>query len=76
VHGAHDTNVPLYEAEQVVMALADRNLPYEYVLFRDEGHDILKKANQAFFVQKVGDWLAKHLDVTARGDPVTHADAV
>ena len=76
VHGAHDTNVPLYEAEQVVMALADRNLPYEYVLFRDEGHDILKKANQAFFVQKVGDWLTKHLDVTTRADPVTHADAV
>jgi dipeptidyl aminopeptidase/acylaminoacyl peptidase len=76
VHGAHDTNVPLSEAEQVVMALADRNLPYEYVLFRDEGHDILKKANQAFFVRKVGDWLSEHLHVPSQADAVTHADAV
>jgi dipeptidyl aminopeptidase/acylaminoacyl peptidase len=63
VHGAQDTNVPLYESEQVVTALADRAMPCEFVLFRDEGHGILKKTNQAFFVQTVGDWLATHLDV-------------
>jgi dipeptidyl aminopeptidase/acylaminoacyl peptidase len=63
VHGAHDTNVPLYEAEQVVAALADRDVPCELVLFRDEGHEILKKTNQAFFVRTVGDWLVEHLDV-------------
>ena len=65
VHGAHDTNVPLHEAEQVVTALADRNVPCEFVLFRDEGHEILKKTNQAFFVETVGDWLTEHLGVAS-----------
>lgn len=63
VHGAHDTNVPLHEAEQVVTAAADRSFPCEFLLFRDEGHQILKKVNQVYFVQRVGDWLTEHLRV-------------
>ncbi len=61
VHGAHDTNVPLHEAEQVVAALEARRVPCEFVLFRDEGHSILKTANRAFFVRTVADWLTQHL---------------
>jgi dipeptidyl aminopeptidase/acylaminoacyl peptidase len=77
VHGAHDTNVPLFEAEQVVAALADSGIPCEFLLFRDEGHEVMKKANQAYFVQRVGDWLADHLDVAAPAAavPVPRADA-
>jgi dipeptidyl aminopeptidase/acylaminoacyl peptidase len=61
VHGAHDTNVPLHEAEQLVMTLSDLGRPHEFLLFRDEGHEILKKTNRAFFVRTVGDWLGEHL---------------
>lgn len=76
VHGAHDTNVPLHEAEQLVMRLADLGRPHELVLFRDEGHEILKKTNRAFFVRTVGDWLAGHLQDPSRADRLTSADAV
>jgi dipeptidyl aminopeptidase/acylaminoacyl peptidase len=63
VHGAHDTNVPLHEAEQVVAALDARRIPSEFLLFRDEGHNILKTANRAYFTRTVADWLTTHLDV-------------
>jgi dipeptidyl aminopeptidase/acylaminoacyl peptidase len=76
VHGAHDTNVPLHEAEQLVMRLADLGRPHELVLFRDEGHEVLKKTNRAFFVRTVGDWLSEHLQEPSRLDRLTHADAV
>jgi dipeptidyl aminopeptidase/acylaminoacyl peptidase len=61
VHGAHDTNVPLHEAEQVVAALDARRVPCEFLLFRDEGHQILKTTNKRYFVRTVVDWLAGHL---------------
>ena len=77
VHGAHDTNVPLHEAEQVVTALAGSTVPHDFLLFRDEGHEILKKANQAFFIERVGDWLTEHLRVAVPAPDLAprHADA-
>lgn len=72
VHGAHDTNVPLHEAEQVVAALDARRVPVELLLFRDEGHQILKVANRAYFVKAVGDWLTEHLHL---GELVTRRQA-
>jgi dipeptidyl aminopeptidase/acylaminoacyl peptidase len=76
VHGAHDTNVPLHEAEQLVMRLSDLGRPHELLLFRDEGHEILTKANRAFFVKAVGDWLCEHLQGSSETRPIAHADAV
>jgi dipeptidyl aminopeptidase/acylaminoacyl peptidase len=61
VHGAHDTNVPLHEAEQVVAALDARRVPCEFLLFRDEGHEIRAIANRTYFVETVVDWLSRHL---------------
>jgi len=75
VHGAHDTNVPLYEAEQVVAALAGGDVPCELLVFRDEGHQITKKANQAYFIERVGDWLTEHLAVAGGAVATRHADA-
>lgn len=62
VHGAHDTNVPLHEAEQVVAALDARRVPCEFLLFRDEGHQIRKLTNKRYFVRTVVDWLTRHLE--------------
>ncbi|MEU8199190.1 S9 family peptidase [Microbispora amethystogenes] len=61
VHGARDTNVPMYEAEQVVRAARARGVPCEVLLFEDEGHQIRRRANRVTFVRRVTDWLDRHL---------------
>jgi len=61
VHGANDTNVPLYEAEQAVAALEARNAPVQYLRFEDEGHVILRKPNRVVYVRMVADFLTGHL---------------
>ena len=61
VHGANDTNVPLYEAEQTVAALEARNAPVQYLRFDDEGHVISRHANRVVYVKAVGDFLSTHL---------------
>jgi dipeptidyl aminopeptidase/acylaminoacyl peptidase len=61
VHGAHDTNVPLYEAEQVIKALARHALPGGFLLFSDEGHELLQQANRLKYIDVVCDWLSRHL---------------
>jgi dipeptidyl aminopeptidase/acylaminoacyl peptidase len=61
VHGANDTNVPVIEAEQVVAALAARGVPHRYVLFPDEGHELLHRSSRAEYLQVTVDWLTTHL---------------
>lgn len=46
VHGANDPRVPVGEAEQIVAALQQRNVPVEYLRFADEGHGLIKRANR------------------------------
>ena len=61
VHGEHDTNVPLVEAEQVVHALRERGAAPGFLLFPDEGHEIHGTANRVTFVREVVHWLTSHL---------------
>jgi len=61
VHGEHDTNVPLVEAEQVVQALRERGAAPGLLLFPDEGHEIHGTANRVTFVREVVHWLTDHL---------------
>ncbi|MDF3051411.1 MAG: putative acylaminoacyl-peptidase [Pseudonocardia sp.] len=61
VHGAHDTNVPIIEAEQVVSALRERGASPGYLLFKDEGHEVHATANRVVFVREVVRWVAGHL---------------
>ena len=65
VHGANDSNVPVIEAEQVVAALAARGVPHRYVLFPDEGHQLLHRSSRAEYLQVTVDWLTSHLLVPA-----------
>ncbi|GIH90553.1 S9 family peptidase [Planobispora siamensis] len=67
VHGAQDTNVPLYEAEQVIRATRGLGLPCDHLIFEDEGHTIRKPANRAIFVRNVTGWLDRQLTGPARG---------
>ncbi|WP_378784807.1 alpha/beta fold hydrolase [Nonomuraea fastidiosa] len=62
VHGAQDTNVPLYEAEQVIAATAALGLPCEHLIFDDEGHEIRRMANRAAFVTRVVAFLSAHVN--------------
>jgi dipeptidyl aminopeptidase/acylaminoacyl peptidase len=61
VHGAHDTNVPLEEAEQVVAALRERSASATLLLFPDEGHEVRGTENRALFVREVVGWVGSHL---------------
>jgi dipeptidyl aminopeptidase/acylaminoacyl peptidase len=61
VHGAHDTNVPLVEAEQVVAALTERGAAPGFLLFPDEGHEVHGTENRAVFVREVVRWVTGQL---------------
>jgi fermentation-respiration switch protein FrsA (DUF1100 family) len=61
VHGANDSNVPVIEAEQVVAALAARGVAHRYLLFPDEGHQLLHRSSRAEYLQVTVDWLTSHL---------------
>ncbi|MEU8813542.1 S9 family peptidase [Actinoplanes sp. NPDC048796] len=61
VHGENDSNVPLIEAEQVVAALAARGVPHKFLLFPDEGHELLHRSSRADYLRETVDWLLQHL---------------
>jgi dipeptidyl aminopeptidase/acylaminoacyl peptidase len=61
VHGENDTNVPVIEAEQVVEALRIRGVEHKYLLFRDEGHELLHRSSRAEYLREVVDWMGHHL---------------
>jgi dipeptidyl aminopeptidase/acylaminoacyl peptidase len=60
-HGANDTNVPVSEAEQVVESLKQRGVPFEYIIFSDEGHGLSKTANRVRATIAIVGWFDKHL---------------
>jgi dipeptidyl aminopeptidase/acylaminoacyl peptidase len=59
VHGANDPRVPVGEAEQIVAALRDRDVPVEYMRFADEGHGLVKRSNRLIAYPAI----ARFLDV-------------
>ncbi len=61
VHGAHDTNVPIDQAQQVVDALRERGANPGFLLFEDEGHEVHGTDNRVVFVREVVSWVTAHL---------------
>ena len=61
VHGANDPRVPLEEAEQIVTAVRKRGLPVEYLVFPDEGHGLVKRANRLAAYPAIARFLDEHL---------------
>jgi dipeptidyl aminopeptidase/acylaminoacyl peptidase len=57
VHGAHDTNVPVRESEQIVDALRAASRDVRYLLFSDDGHAISKRENRAALAATMSEWL-------------------
>lgn len=59
--GANDPRVNEAESEQIVKALKEKGIDYEYMLFPDEGHGFAKPQNRLKFYATAEKFLAKHL---------------
>ncbi|MFJ6425777.1 S9 family peptidase [Streptomyces hydrogenans] len=61
VHGAHDTNVPPRESEQIVRAVRERGHEAELLLLHGEGHDFRRADSRRLFRRTAADWIEKRL---------------
>jgi dipeptidyl aminopeptidase/acylaminoacyl peptidase len=59
--GANDPRVKQAESEQIVAALKQAGVEYEYLLFPDEGHGFAKPENRLRFYAAAEKFLARHL---------------
>ncbi len=65
--GANDPRVKQAESEQIVAALEEAGIEYEYLLFPDEGHGLAKPENRLRFYAVAERFLARHLGGRAGG---------
>jgi dipeptidyl aminopeptidase/acylaminoacyl peptidase len=70
LHGDHDTNVPIEEAEQVVAALKARQIPVQFTMFPDEGHGWQKISTRIAANAAVTEWFRKYLRLPQERPPV------
>jgi dienelactone hydrolase len=61
IQGANDPRVNKREADQIVIALRDRNYPVEYLVAPDEGHGFARSINNMAMFATTEKFLAKHL---------------
>ncbi|TWD80752.1 dipeptidyl aminopeptidase/acylaminoacyl peptidase [Kribbella amoyensis] len=61
IHGANDPRVPLSEAEQIVAALAERDVPCRLLVYPDEGHGLSKRKNRLDAFPQAFAFLREHL---------------
>jgi dipeptidyl aminopeptidase/acylaminoacyl peptidase len=59
--GANDPRVKQAESEQIVEAMKQKGINYEYMLFPDEGHGFAKPENRLKFYAAAEHFLARHL---------------
>ncbi len=59
--GANDPRVKQAESEQIVAALKEAGIDYEYMLFPDEGHGFAKPQNRLKFYAAAERFLARYL---------------
>lgn len=59
--GLHDPRVNVNQAETIVKAMREKNLPVTYVLYSDEGHGFVRPANRLDFYGRAEEFLAKYL---------------
>jgi dipeptidyl aminopeptidase/acylaminoacyl peptidase len=66
--GANDPRVTRVEADQIVKAMTERNIPVTYVVFPDEGHGFARRENDKAFNAVTEAFLAQQLG--GRFEPV------
>jgi len=69
LHGDHDTNVPIEEAEQVVAALTVRHIPVNFIVFPGEGHGWQKISTRVESNVAITEWFRKYLQVPVESAP-------
>jgi esterase/lipase len=62
VQGKNDPRVVLQESKDLVDDLRANNVEVEFLVFDDEGHDVLKFKNKVACYNKIVDFFKKHLD--------------
>lgn len=61
VQGANDPRVKKAEADQIIVAMRDNNIPVSYILAPDEGHGFARPVNNMAFLAAAEKFLAEHL---------------
>lgn len=69
--GANDPRVKVQEAEQIVEAMRERDIPVTYVVYPDEGHGFQRPENSLSFNAVTEAFLAEHLG--GRVEPIGNA---
>jgi dipeptidyl aminopeptidase/acylaminoacyl peptidase len=64
LQGANDPRVLKVESDEIVAAARKRGTPVEYIVFDDEGHGFVKKANQEKANRSILEFLDKYLKGT------------
>ena len=59
--GANDPRVKQSEADQIVKAMHEKNIPVTYVLYPDEGHGFARPENRMSFMAVTEAFLGEHL---------------
>ena len=59
--GANDVRVNQAESEQIVEAMKEKGIDYEYMVFDDEGHGFLNEDNRLKFYAAVEKFLSTHM---------------
>jgi dipeptidyl aminopeptidase/acylaminoacyl peptidase len=59
--GENDPRVKRTESEQIVAAMKERGIDYEYAMYENEGHGLAKPENRLDFYHRADRFLAKHL---------------
>jgi dienelactone hydrolase len=60
-HGANDPRVKKSEADQIVVAMREKNIPVEYICAPDEGHGFARPLNILAYLAAAEKFLAMHL---------------
>jgi len=69
--GANDPRVKQAEADQIVKAMNEKNIPVTYVLYPDEGHGFQRPENRMSFYAITESFLAQNLG--GRAEPIGDA---
>ena len=66
LQGKNDPRVLKAESDEIVEAARKRDVPVEYLVFKDEGHGFAKKENQIKGYRAILDFLDKYLSSSVR----------
>ncbi|HEY5620917.1 MAG TPA: prolyl oligopeptidase family serine peptidase, partial [Candidatus Bathyarchaeia archaeon] len=61
IQGKHDPRVPEPESAELVASLRNRGINVDYLVFEDEGHDVLRFKNRVLCYNTITDFFQKHL---------------